>query len=56
RSMDAIKRRTRCGMGRCQGGFCTPRIIGILQAEGLKPEDITKKGGSSRLVFGRIKP
>ena len=55
-SLDAIKRRTRCGMGRCQGGFCTPRIIEILQAEGLKPEDITKRGGSSRLVFGRIKP
>jgi glycerol-3-phosphate dehydrogenase len=55
-SLDAIKRRTRCGMGRCQGGFCTPRIVEILQAEGLKPEDITKRGGSSRLVFGRIKP
>ncbi|MHB8056212.1 MAG: FAD-dependent oxidoreductase [Candidatus Aminicenantales bacterium] len=55
-SMDAIKRRTRCGMGRCQGGFCGPRLIEILQAEGLKPEDITKRGGSSRLVFGRIKP
>ena len=27
RTLDAIKRRTRCGMGRCQGGFCTPRII-----------------------------
>jgi glycerol-3-phosphate dehydrogenase len=55
-SMDAIKRRTRCGMGRCQGGFCTPRIIEILQAEGLAPGDITKRGGDSRLVFGRIKP
>ena len=55
-SLDAIKRRTRCGMGRCQGGFCTPRIIEILQAGGLKPEDITKRGGSSRLFFGRIKP
>ena len=55
-SLDAIKRRTRCGMGRCQGGFCTPRIVEILQAEGVKPEDITKRGGSSRLVFGRIKP
>jgi len=56
KSLDAIKRRTRCGMGRCQGGFCTPRILEILQAEGMKPEEITKKGGVSRLVFGRIKP
>ena len=56
RSMDAIKRRTRCGMGRCQGGFCGPRIAEILKDEGLAPGDITKKGGASRLVFGRIKP
>jgi len=54
-SMDAIKRRTRCGMGRCQGGFCGPRIVEILQAEGVKLEEITKRGGDSRLVFGRIK-
>jgi len=56
RSMDAIKRRTRCGMGRCQGGFCGPRIVEILKNEGLAPGDITKKGCASRLVFGRIKP
>lgn len=56
RSLDAVKRRTRCGMGRCQGGFCGPRIVEILKDEGLAPGDITKKGGSSRLVFGRIKP
>jgi glycerol-3-phosphate dehydrogenase len=55
-SMDAIKRRTRCGMGRCQGGFCGPRIVEILQAEGVKLEAITKRGGDSRLAFGRIKP
>jgi len=54
-SMDAIKRRTRCGMGRCQGGFCGPRIVEILLAEGLKLEEISKKGGNSRLAFGRIK-
>jgi glycerol-3-phosphate dehydrogenase len=54
-SMDAIKRRTRCGMGRCQGGFCGPRIVEILQAEGVKLEEISKKGGNSRLAFGRIK-
>ena len=32
-SIDAIKRRTRAGMGRCQGGFCQPRIIEILARE-----------------------
>ncbi|OGD23733.1 MAG: hypothetical protein A2Y70_00705 [Candidatus Aminicenantes bacterium RBG_13_64_14] len=55
RTMDAVKRRTRCGMGRCQGGFCTPRIVKILQDEGVLVERITKRGGGSRLFFGRLK-
>jgi len=55
RAMDAVKRRTRCGMGRCQGGFCTPRIVEILQDEGLPADRITKRGGGSRLFFGRLK-
>jgi glycerol-3-phosphate dehydrogenase len=55
RTMDAVKRRTRCGMGRCQGGFCTPRIVEIMQEEGLPLEKITKRGGGSRLFYGRIK-
>lgn len=55
RAMDAVKRRTRCGMGRCQGGFCTPRIVEILQDEGVPVDRITKRGGGSRLFFGRLK-
>lgn len=55
RTMDAVKRRTRCGMGRCQGGFCTPRIVEILQDEGVPIDRITKRGGGSRLFFGRLK-
>jgi glycerol-3-phosphate dehydrogenase len=55
RTMDAVKRRTRCGMGRCQGGFCTPRIVEILQGEGVPADRITKRGGGSRLFFGRLK-
>jgi len=43
RTLDGIKRRTRSGMGRCQGGFCTPRLIEILSAElGLPPEAFLK--------------
>ena len=39
RTLDGIKRRTRSGMGRCQGGFCTPRLIELLGEElGLPPE------------------
>ena len=55
RSLDAIKRRTRCGMGRCQGGFCGPRLADILQAEGVPPEKITKRGRGSEMFFGRMK-
>ncbi|MBM7581790.1 glycerol-3-phosphate dehydrogenase [Caldicoprobacter guelmensis] len=55
-TLDAIKRRTRAGMGRCQGGFCTPRIMEIMERElDIPMEQITKKGGRSRLVLGRIK-
>jgi glycerol-3-phosphate dehydrogenase len=55
RTLDAVKRRTRCGMGRCQGGFCTPRIVEILQEVGVPADRITKRGGRSRLFFGRLK-
>lgn len=55
RTMDAVKRRTRCGMGRCQGGFCTPRIVEILQDEGVPVDRITKRGSGSHLFFGRLK-
>jgi glycerol-3-phosphate dehydrogenase len=51
RTVDGVKRRTRAGMGRCQGGFCTPRIIEILCEElGLKPEQVTKFGGGSWMI------
>ncbi len=56
KTLDGIKRRTRCGMGRCQGGFCTPRIVEILKENGLPPESMTKRGGGSPLFAGRIKP
>lgn len=55
KTLDGIKRRTRCGMGRCQGGFCTPRIVEIMQQQGIPLENITKKGANSKLFYGRIK-
>ena len=33
RTVDAVKRRVRAGMGRCQGGFCRPRVMEILSRE-----------------------
>ena len=54
KNLDAVKRRTRSGMGRCQGGFCTPRIVFILSRELHIPVDeITKKGRNSRLLLGK---
>jgi glycerol-3-phosphate dehydrogenase len=55
RSIDAVKRRTRAGMGRCQGGFCSPRVMEILAEEmGVSPLEITKFGGESRVLAGTI--
>ena len=51
RDVDGVKRRTRSGMGRCQGGFCTPRILEILARElGVKPEQVSKKGPGSEYL------
>jgi glycerol-3-phosphate dehydrogenase len=51
RSIDGVKRRARAGMGRCQGGFCSARVLEILSRElRLPPQDITKCGGDSRIL------
>jgi glycerol-3-phosphate dehydrogenase len=56
RSVDAVKRRTRAGMGRCQGGFCSPRIVEILSKElGIPFEEVTKSGGESVFLLKRTK-
>jgi len=53
RTVDAVKRRTRAGMGRCQGGFCLPHVIRILAEElSLEPTEITKFGKGSRILTG----
>ena len=53
--MDGVKRRTRSGMGRCQGGFCGPYVMELLSRElGIPMEEVTKFGGDSRMVIGRI--
>ena len=51
RTLDGVKYRTRAGMGRCQGGFCTPRVLEILSRElNIPITEITKKGGDSILL------
>ena len=51
RTYDAIKRRTRLGAGRCQGGFDTPRVINILARELNRPRiSVSKKGTGSEFL------
>lgn len=53
KSLDGVKRRTRAGMGRCQAGFCSPRVMETLARElGVSIEEITKSGGNSRIIEG----
>ena len=54
--VDGVKRRTRSGMGRCQGGFCSPTVVEILARElGGAFEDVTKFGKGSVINYGKTK-
>ena len=56
RSLDGVKRRVRAGMGRCQGGFCGPKVMELLSRELHVPiTELSKGGGESRLLAGRTK-
>ena len=55
RDVDSVKRRTRAGMGRCQGGFCMPHVMRIIAEEtGIPEEQVTKKGPGSHILTGRL--
>lgn len=54
-SMDDVKRRVRAGMGRCQGGFCTPRVMEIIARELKVPvTQVCKNVPGSELLVGRM--
>lgn len=56
RTVDGVKFRCRPGMGRCQGGFCRPRVMEILSRELKIPyEEITKRGEDTNIVIGKTK-
>jgi glycerol-3-phosphate dehydrogenase len=56
RTLDEIKFRTRGGMGRCQGGFCTSRVLKVMAREmGISPLQITKKGRESFILKSETK-
>lgn len=51
KTLDGVKYRTRAGMGRCQGGFCTPHVVTIIARELAVPvEEVTKRGGNSKIL------
>jgi len=55
-TLDGVKFRCRPGMGRCQGGFCRPRVMEILARElNISYEKVTKKGEYTRILVGKTK-
>ncbi|ADQ13510.1 NAD(P)/FAD-dependent oxidoreductase [Halanaerobium hydrogeniformans] len=56
RTVNAVKRRTRAGAGRCQGGFCGPRVTQILADElGIDTTEVRLEKNNSKIVEHKIK-
>ena len=55
-TIDGVKRRCRAGMGRCQGSFCTPRVMDIIAREsGIPFAEVSKNGADAKLITGTLK-
>lgn len=52
RDIDGVKRRVRAGSGRCQGGFCSPRVLQILSRELGVPATEIRRQGEGLFVTG----
>ena len=51
RTLDAVKRRVRAGMGRCQSGFCGPQVLAILARElGIPETEVRKRGVAAYML------
>ena len=56
KTIAGIKYRAWATTGRCNGGYCLPRIARMLVEEyGLSPEEVTYRGEGSNLFTGRVK-
>ena len=56
RDVDGVKRRTRAGMGRCQGGFCSPLVTQIIaDFLGVPLSEVKKSSADAVITFGRTK-
>ena len=52
RSLDGVKRRVRAGMGRCQGGFCSPKVMEIIERYASIPfDEISKNSKGSNITM-----
>ncbi len=52
KTVDGVKRRVRAGMGRCQGGFCMPRVMELIASENnMEIQQVTKFGGNSNILI-----
>ena len=55
-TVDGVKRRLRAGMGRCQGGFCGPRVIEIIARElGISADEVCKNDEGSEMLTGFVR-
>lgn len=55
-TIDGIKRRVRPGMGRCQGGFCSPLVSKIIsEYQNVDISEVTKCGRESKITYGKTK-
>lgn len=55
-TVDGVKRRARPGSGRCQGGFCTPRVMEILARElNIDITEVVKDSLDSYILTGKTK-
>ncbi len=56
RTVEAVKRRTRAGMGRCQSGFCQFRVMKILARElGIPEEEVLFEETGSQVLQGKLR-
>ena len=56
KTLDGVKRRTRAGMGRCQAGFCSPRVMDLLSQElGLDLTQVRKSGKDAQIVLEKTR-
>ena len=56
RTVNAVKRRARPGAGRCQGGFCEPKVVSILAEElGIEENEVCLESAKSKLLKEKTK-